>query len=239
MFHFNTDKFDFWPIYDAIKHFFPIGIRKDESKVYYSYPGLYELEKLIIDNIHDGKRYTENWVCFIKELENDFNAEIIGTTYGRAPSFSSFLLLDTSMTGNLTRTKELHFFVSLVGQFYTIIGQDISTVTLNENQIFRSTNYLIISPEYEYADAFRHLIMQIEHRFTGYRFVPYEICKQTIEGLEIRYSNKKLSTVFDALFNDQVDMTVSGTIGNAYFKSDQWIRDGYTGDSHGWTSFAG
>ena len=52
MLYFNSDKFDFWKIYDAIKRFYPIGVKKDESKMYLSYPGLKELEDIVIDNIH-------------------------------------------------------------------------------------------------------------------------------------------------------------------------------------------
>jgi hypothetical protein len=64
MLNFNYDKFDFWKVYDSIKHFYPIGVKKDEGNLYYSYPGLKELEAIIIDNIHDDKHFEERWECF-------------------------------------------------------------------------------------------------------------------------------------------------------------------------------
>jgi hypothetical protein len=67
MFSFNTDKHDFWPIYDAIKQFYPIGIQKnDDDGMYVSYPGIKLLETIIIDNIHNHV---------------DPNAQIAGTPY--------------------------------------------------------------------------------------------------------------------------------------------------------------
>lgn len=237
MLYFNSDKFDFWKIYESIKRFYPIGVKKDESKMYFSYPGLKELEEIIIDNIHNENHFVERWDSFTKDIEKRVGKEVIGTTYGLAPSFSSFVLLDTAAVDNLTRTKELHFFVSLVGPFYTIIGQDNATIRISEYENYRSTSYLVVSPENEFADIFQLLCSKIEDRFRGFRFVPYELCKQTIEGLDVRYSDENLNTVFHALFNNQVDLTTWKTIGNDYFKSEDWIKDGYVDEGGGWTMY--
>ena len=79
MLYFNPDKFDFWKIYEAIKHFYPIGIVKDEGKLYFSYPGLKELEDIMVDNIHEVKHFVERWGSFTKEIENEIGKEIIYT----------------------------------------------------------------------------------------------------------------------------------------------------------------
>ena len=237
MLYFNSDKFDFWKIYEAIKHFYPIGIKKDDNKMYYSYTGLKELKDIVVDNTHDENHFNERWRNFTKDIEKEIGKEIIGTTYGQAPSFSSFVLLDTVSVDNLTRTKELHFFVSLVGPFYTIIGQDNNTVKLDENKNYRSTSYLVVSPENEFADPFKLLCDKIENRFIGFHFVPFELCQQTIDGLDVHYSDEKLNSVFHALFNNHVDLTVWRKIGNDYFKSEDWIKEGYVDTSSGWTIY--
>ena len=238
MFYFNSKKFDFWKIYDAMKRFYPLGIKKDESKLYFSYPGLKELENIIVDNIHDDKNFVERWGNFTKEIETQINKEIIGTTYGQAPSFSSYVLIEKSTLGNLTRTKELHFSVSLVGPFYTVIGQDNNTVKIDDNTNYRTTSYLVVSPEGEFTDEFKLLCDNIENRFKGFRFVPFAICQQTVDGLDVHYSSEEnLNTVFHALFNRQVDMTVWRTLGNEYFKSEDWIREGYVDPPGGWTMY--
>ena len=51
------------------------------------------------------------------------------------------------------------------------------------------------------------------------------------------YSNEICNTVFHALFNDQIDFTVWQKIGNADFKSEDWIKDGYIDDGVGWTIY--
>jgi hypothetical protein len=236
MLYFNSEKFDFLKIYDAIKRFYPIGLKKDQSKMYYSYPGLKELENILVDNIHDENNFISRWKNFTKDIELEIGKKIIGTTYGQAPSFSSFVLLDTTSVDNLTRTKELHFFVSLVGPFYTIIGQDVNTVKI-ETRHYQSISYLVVSPENEFADTFRLLCNKIEIRFEGFRFIPFELCKQTIEGLDVLYSDENLNTVFHSLFNNHIDLTVWRTIGNGYFKSEDWIKDGYIDSGGRWTSY--
>ena len=113
MLYFNNDKFDFWKVYDSIKRFYPIGVRKNERRLYYSYRGLKDLTAIIVDKTQDEKQF-ESWELFTREIESEISKEITGTTYGQAPSFSSFVLLEKTTLDNLIRTKELHFFVSLV-----------------------------------------------------------------------------------------------------------------------------
>jgi len=237
MLYFNPNKFDFWKIYESIKHYYPIGIKKDESELYYSYPGLKELEAIVVDNIHNNEHFISRWVNFTKEIEVEIAREIIGTTYGQAPSFSSFVVLEKNSMDNLTRTKELHFFVSLAGPYYTIIGQHNIAIKIGDNKNYRSTNYLVVSPENEFTDAFHLLCGKIEKQFKGFRFVPFHLCKQTIEGLNVRFTNENLCTVFYALFNNQIDMNNLNIIGNDYYKSNDWIKEGYIDDGGGWSSY--
>lgn len=238
MFQFNTDKFDYNKIYEAIKHVYPIGIRREQKNMYFSYAGLKELEDILVDNIHNGNHFTEKWVNFTKQIEKQIDKEIIGTTLGQAPSFSSYVLLNTTSLNDLTRTKELHFFVSLVGPFYTIIGQDITVIKINEHKTFTNTNYLVVSPESEFASIFEQLCNQIETQFKSYRFVPFDICKQTIEGLYVYYSDENLHAVFNALFNDQIDLSIDRTLGNSFYKSENWIKDNYVDtQGSGWTAY--
>lgn len=236
MFYFNSDKFDFWTIYESIKRFYPIGVKKDDSRMYYSYPGLKELEDRVVDNIHVDEHFNSRWENFTAIIQKETGKEIIGTTYGQAPSFSSYVLLQSSSIDNLTRTKELHFFVSLTGPYYTVIGNDNSTVKILESQ-YKGTSYLVVSPFLEYADIFKLLCEKIEKQFIGFRFVPFEICTQTIDGLDVRYSDEKLNRVFHALFNNHIDLNTLRYVGDKHYKYDDWIRDGYVDDGDSWTAF--
>jgi hypothetical protein len=238
MFDFNPDKFDFWPIYDAIKRFYPIGIqwRGEESHMFLSYPGLKELEAIIVDNIHNETHFTERWRNFTASIQRETDKEVIGTTYAMAPSFSSYVLLEKTSSGNLTRTKELHFFVSLVGPFYTVIGQDASLVQLSDGY-YGGTNYLVVSPKNEFADVFTLLCNNIENQFKGFRFVPFEICRQTIIGLSVRYSDEKLDAIFHALFNNILNLNARSRLGDDYYKSADWIKEGWKGSDGGWVPY--
>ena len=236
MLYFNHKKFDFWKVYDSIKRFYPIGIKKDESKMYFSYPGLEELSAIVVDNIHNDNHFKERWNLFTKEIEAEINKEVIGTTYGQAPSFSSFVQLDKTCYDDLTRTKELHFFVSLVGPWYTIIGVDVNEVK-SEERNYRSTNYLVVSPENEFTEAFGMLCNKIEKRFEGFRFIPFNLCTQTIDGLEVRYTHENRNAVFHALFNDHIDLTTRNIIGNDFYKSEDWIKEDYVDDGGHWTAY--
>jgi hypothetical protein len=234
MFYFNYDKFDFWLIYDSIKRFYPIGIKKDEINTFLSYPGLADLETIIVDKIHDDNQFNQ-WSDFLKQIESAIQKPVLDTTYGQAPCLSSYIELDTFSHDNFVRTKELHFFVSLVGPFYTIVGQDNNTVDVGGNH-FKGTNYLTISPENEYASSFIFLSDQIEKHFKDYRFVPFDICKQTIEGLYVRYDDNNPNAIFNAIFNNHIDFNIH-TSGDDYYKSSDWIKNSYVDKGNGWTSY--
>lgn len=236
MFRFNQEKFDFWEIYQSIIRFYPIGVLKDEGNLYASYTGFKDLEKILVNKIHDTNNFVSTWKSFTNEIEAEIQKEIIGTTYGQAPSYSSYVSLDTTAVDNLTRTKELHFFVSLIGPFYTIIGQDVSTIKF-DNSSCRSINYLVTSPENEFAATFNLLSAKIEARFEGFRFVPFGICMQSIEGLHVRYSDETNCTIFRALFNHLIDVTIERKIGDCFYKSENWIKAGFLDTGTGWISY--
>jgi hypothetical protein len=236
MFQFNSERFDFWEIYESIKSYYPLGIKKEATTMFFSYPGFKALTDIIVDNIHDESHFIERWENVAKGLGLGIGREMIGTTYGQTPSFSSYILLNKESVGNLTRTKELHFFVSLVGPFYTVIGQDNNQVKLGDLGFFSSTNYIVVSPEIDFAEPFKLLCANIENQFKGFRFVPFEICKQTIDGLDVKYSDDNLNAVFHALFNDQVDLSIRSIIGNTFFKSEDWNKEGYVDNGDRWTS---
>lgn len=221
MFYFNSNKFDFWKIYDCIKHNYPLGIKKDETNFFYSYPGIIELRQLIADKVSEGGEH-EGWDDFLVELQSTIGKTITGTTYGQAPSYSGYLEIETFTHENHERTKELHFSVSLLGPFYTIIGMDKNTVSI-EWKRFEKPTYLIISPENEYKEYFIFLENSIEKQFPGYKFIPYDIYSQNIDGLELYYDDRASNTVFNGIFNSLVVSDMM-TIGDQFYKYDQWLK---------------
>lgn len=232
MLYFNPDKFDFWKIYDSIKEFYPIGIFKEENGLFFSYPGMKELEGIIVDNIHNDSHFKTRWDDLDNEIRERIEKPIVGTTYGQAPSFSSFIQLDRSKFGNVTRSKELHFFISLIGPYYSIVGQENFSVEIDDRN-FRSTNHLVVSPENEFAATFGLLCEKIESRFQNYRFVPFDICRQTIAGLNVRYSDNQINSIFNALFNNHIDLRTQ-ILGDDFYKAEDWIKSDWVDDGGEW-----
>jgi hypothetical protein len=221
-FSFNASRFNFWPIYDCIKRFYPLGIKKELNAFYNSYLGLQELKSIIEDNIHNTAHFNERWVKFNKVLEEKYEMTPIGTTYGQAPSFSSFIEIDRKQTENLTRVKKIHFIVSLLGDFYTVIGEDLSEIKFGDRTIY-STNYYIVSPIAEFTEYFTFLCSEIESHFLGYRFVPNAIYEQTIEGLHVNYTDDYPGVIFTAIFNREFYLKRL-ILGDKYFKNETWGR---------------
>lgn len=221
-FNFRADRFNLWPIYDAIKTFYPIGLQRFEGSVYFDYPGIKKLEEIVVENIHHESNYQEKWVRVTEEWQNDLNVKIIGTTMGQSPSFSSYLELKNVVYENRIITEELHFTVSLVGPFYTVFGIDRTTLK-EEDNFYQQTHRTIISPHAAYSQLFGKLIEKIEEAFKGYRFVPYSIHRMFINGLSVRYRDEERNRIYHALFNDWFDFNAP-TVGDEYdYGKDHWL----------------
>ena len=238
---FFNEKYNFWPVYESIKKYYPIGCIEDWERLYkcraFDYPGRMDLESIILDNLHNDNNFNSRWKSIEREIETLTEKKVIGTTYGRAPCFSGYIELESISINNLTRLKELYFFVSFVGPFYSIIGQDRSIVTFDKSNISH-TNYLVVSPENEFAEPFSLIEKKIQEKFPGYLFTPFHLCKQELEGLSVRGSNDEHNkTVFHALFNDQIDLSAE-FIGDGMYGSEKWIRGDYDGSKEGgWTIY--
>lgn len=221
MFFFNSKKFDFWQIYDCIKHYYPLGIKKEESGFFYTNPGINELRVLIYNKIVDTDEYAK-WERFLAEVEQTLKKTAVDNTAGQVPCYSGYVEIGRFSHENHTRTKELHFHVSILGPFYTIIGLDNNTVTIDW-MTFRNPTYMVISPQGEYSDDFILLQSLIETRFEGYRFVPYDIYHQVIDRLEIHYNEGDYNTVVNGIFNTQVNFRIQ-KIGDEFYNYEQWLK---------------
>ncbi|MCC5612937.1 hypothetical protein LC612_41185 [Nostoc sp. CHAB 5834] len=235
MFYHNFKKYDFWPIYNSIKKYYPIGVSRQEPYLdfFQDYPGWKQLQALIEDKIFNPVNYENHWVSFEKKIQTLLNKPVIGTTFASAPSFSAFIELERSQAEDRVSVKELYFTVSVLGPYYTIIGRDRTLISLNENHHIHVTNFLTISPENEYADPFELLCSQINIKFPAYRFVPFHVLNQKIDWLNIFDTDEQPARVYHAVFNDQLDLSAS-KVGNEYYRFDDWIKEGYQGEEGKW-----
>lgn len=236
IFSFDEQSFNFWPLYEAIKTHYPIGLYWDEDDYTFfrSYPGLETLTNRILDNVHNTRNYRQRWVAFEKQLKTEFAKPIIGTTYGQAPSFSAFVQLENQKRKDLIRSKELHFAVSLVGPFYTIYGVDKTTVLLDDKPVraypgemdialrhYEALHCVTVSPYQEYEALFLQLEQQLQERYAGYRLIPYRISQMHLEGLRVDYSQPGKATIHDALFDGQCPFDIPMR-GDDYYGYHTW-----------------
>ncbi|TDW95950.1 hypothetical protein [Dinghuibacter silviterrae] len=226
MFSFHPDKFDFWPVYDCIKRFYPLGIPR--GSLYKDYAGFKEAVALWESEIVNADRCEARWAPFVNEVTLGLGKPVFGRTYGQAPCYSIAVELERKVLENITRIRELQCFVSILGPFYTVIGIDRNEIQTGERHPVRSTNYMVVSPQHEYEDSFRKLCDIVEDRFKGYRFVPYRICTTAIEGLRVWYMDEDEpgNRIFHALFTYQIDFNIQ-TLGAETYGADAWIKEGY------------
>jgi hypothetical protein len=230
-FSFNPDRHNFWPIYETIVKYYPIGISK-ESPLYFRYPGIKALEEIVVRNIHDKHTYDTVWTSFTKSIQQVLGKEVIGTTYGQSPSFSAFLKVDSWAKDQITIRKELHFTNSLIGPFFTIFGQEVARFkeldgTGDYPSMYESTIVLTVSPFEEYEELFVELKKSIESRFDGYKFVPFAMNQDYVEGLSVGYIDQKVNTIYHALFNHLLfaDDNPKSIRGDQYYGYEAWKID--------------
>lgn len=234
-FSFNSDLYDLWEIYDAIKSFYPLGIPRGEGGgVYFEYAGIKKLEQIVVENIHDENNFKNRWANYRNELAEKLEKEVIGKTYGQSPSFCSSVVLERNEIGNCTHLKELYFAVSLVGNFFSIYGLD-STLILEDQESFKGyqvANMVTTSPFKECEKVFSTVENSIRERYPTYKMVPFAFGQQIIDGLQVRYSDAEVCSIHMALFNDFVQPrnnfkftqghVVDYTRGDDYYGLEDW-----------------
>ena len=202
-FAFNPKTHDYWAIYQSIKEYYPIGLSKQEGGgIYFKYPGLKKLEEIVVDNIHDQANFEERWVKFTEEIGQELDKEMVGTTYGQAPSFSSAIVLLRQKIENCLHTKALHFSVSLAGDYFQIYGVDETTIWEAETERgYIATNVITTSPYAEYKAPFEYVEKKLRDKFREYKIIPFSIGQTVVHGLQVRYIDDENCTINQALFN--------------------------------------
>ena len=219
---------DFYgPIFETIKKYYPIGI-KSELPSYQEFPGQIELNKIVIDNIHNKKNFKSRWKDFEKQLGKELKKQIIGETYATRPSFSSSLFLKRFSHNELMHNKSLHFSVSLLGPFFTIYGIDETFIKEEKDGrdlCYGSKNIATVSPYKEYEFYFNELKSKIEDKFQGYKFIPFSLHSMFIEGLFDPFYDSKEATIYEALFDDALNgYDTIRMRGDSRYGYSEWVK---------------
>ncbi|WP_210488016.1 hypothetical protein [Rufibacter aurantiacus] len=219
-FWFNDETYDFKPLYEAIKKYYPLGAIHDAE----DYQDDSSESLLRYDTIHKGvytrSHYSAKWREVKKYLQKEVSKKIKTNHFLPDPCFQGSLLLDQKGVDGLKWTKELHFSICLLGPFYTIFGLDSTEISLEREKMFSEdqepkwqrfsrAHAVTVSPVFEYKEAFLLLQEKISNWFEGYKFVPYNINMMEIDGLatEVYQKNKSLTgTVYSALFSSYIEL---------------------------------
>lgn len=226
-FEFNYNKMDLWPIYNTIKEYYPIGLQKPESNnIYYTYPGIINLNNIIIENFKEGGNYENQWLRFVENIGKGLNSKVDNLLNGLIPSFTAAICIEKNQFHNGIHTKNVYFSVSLLGEYYQIFGLDSTTVFENGNHWkgYRSDNVTTVSPYSEYEEYFHYIEKEIQKHFETYRIIPYFYGQMIINGLRVPYLDEKICSINNALFNGYLNegRSMRYIRGDQYYGSDQW-----------------
>lgn len=186
-------------IHQCIKKYYPIGLTR-EHKDYFDYSGIKELNTIIQKNILDDYYYKKEWEeGFINELKLKLNFQNVrGTTAGLVPNFSGAITLES-------RT-ELHFYKSLIGNYFTIEilenihPKEISHPIFGNRKIWAVEN-IITSPIGKYKSLFETVHQFIIDKYSDAKFLPYIFDLYKVKLLDVPYkSDGEEVTIAGAFF---------------------------------------
>ncbi|MCC6287691.1 MAG: hypothetical protein IT249_07385 [Chitinophagaceae bacterium] len=210
-------------INETISKYYLTGLQERTVPAQNELSVTFELKNIIEENVHDEKKFRDKWETLLLELKLLTNKKITGTTTGLYPCFSCIVELNQEKINFYKNVQELHVFISFLGPFYSIIGIDRNKI-IKYNQIFRTVNYLMVSPEEEFKEDFLKLHEFIESRISGIKFVPFFINRLQTPDLHILYTEEENKILFHALFNNQIDFNAP-FIGDPYYRNEDWLKN--------------
>lgn len=173
---------------NTLDFYYPIGI-KQEDPIYNKYVGTQVLNSIIEENIVNNEIFVSRWEKdFLGELEKRINHKIIGATLGLVPNIGG--LIELYESDDLRNLHQIHFYVSLLKNYYSIqIIKSYKYMKQENGDIGWGAEELIVSPvEGFYKELFLEIENYIKEKLPDSKFLPYSIDKLKLEGLQVNYS---------------------------------------------------
>jgi hypothetical protein len=202
-------------VYDEIVKYYPLGI-KDTDPRYVEYPGINLLQELSFKK-NEQEPY-KKWKTLIKSIKDE-NSKVLKATHESPlfdPSYSGKLLLSRKKESQDIYTREIHFHLSVIAPFYTVYGLDKveSSAGKYESELYEPIVYF--SPSDIYEKWFPLIRNKIEHVYSNYQLMPFELLKIRVPSITVSGAKRQFgedTSVFQALF-------VHGDITSYKFKAD-------------------
>ncbi|WP_341835524.1 hypothetical protein WJU16_21845 [Chitinophaga pollutisoli] len=229
-FTFYPETHNYWPVYDAIKKFYPIGLHPNDS-LYSTYKGRKMLGDILVERVHDPVQFKE-FSGFSDKVGAAMGCEVIGWTFGQEPSLAFEVILEKIEQRPVSYARKLYFAKSLLGDFYTIYGLETTTVWKEDGerpQQYRSDNVITVSPIAEFREPFLALKQLVNEHFPHHKQVPFGILRMVMPGLHTPFDGLNESTVFHALFSQHYDAKHPfRELGDMNYAADEWLKEGVT-----------
>ncbi|WP_333865182.1 hypothetical protein [Chitinophaga sp.] len=229
-FTFDPETHDYWPVYDAIKKYYPVGLRPNDA-LYYTYEGRKLLGDILVEQVHDPARFKE-FTDFSEKAGAAMGCEIIGWTFGQEPSLAFEVILERIVQKPVEYVRKLYFAKSVIGDFYTIYGLETTTVWKEDGELprqYRSDNVITVSPAAEFQDPFLQLKGLVNEHFPGHKQVPFYILRMYLHGLYTPFDELNEATVFHALFSQHFDAKhAHRALGDDTYAKNEWWKEGVT-----------
>jgi hypothetical protein len=226
---------DFSLITDTIKEYFPVARAKRlSSRAAASSRGFKKMGKIMQAEFHDQKAYRQKWGRLTSDLKEVFNKPVSGFPDLAGGGFVGAVILEEDKKQDFIRQKTLHFFVSVIGSFFSIQGVDSSVAILAiesrepgvEMGYYGAKHAVTVSPAFEFEEAFKKLEDHLRDAFPGYLFVPYSIGMSTVRNISIADEHRDprmLDTIYEALFG-RMAVHECAWRGDKRYGMNDWIK---------------
>ena len=208
--------------------YYPIGLKSVDDK-YSSYIGQKNLKRLIKNNIENSENFKLRWTNgFLKKVSQETNYHVLGATFGLVPNYGGKIILKQS--DDLRFSTEIHFFVSLINNLYSIQIVYSDKFTTYEREFLSDItgygiNKIIVSPiDNEFGELFLKLENLIKENFLDAKFLPFRFDLIKLNKFEVPYEySKDFCTQISKAFFHKGKLMHEKTliIGNIDYKIDE------------------
>lgn len=168
--------------------------------------GVDPLNEVIEKNILKREIYERNWEKgFLEKLSRKINHEVIGATYGLAPSLGGKIILKKNDTNE--RIEELVFFVSLLTNYYSIQIVEIDKFIISNDYFSNKEAWgvkkIVVSPiPEENGNLFKVVENFISEEIQNAKILPFRFDTIKVKNFQVEYKYvKDYSSISDGFFN--------------------------------------
>lgn len=181
----------------------------------------------------DQTAYRNKWGKLTKHLSKVLRKKVHGYADLGGSGFFGEVIIFEDNKPDFERKKSLHFYVSIIGPFFSIHGIDSSNAILQtefsnitDKGNFEVTHAVTVSPVFEYREPFLALEKELRAFFPGYRFLPYDIGMSTMKNISIAdelRDPRSMNTIYEAVFGQRA-VHACYARGDHEYGMDDWIK---------------